>query len=627
MLHPPGGDVDDPLALARELMAGGAATWDAVAPAAEPLDWDAELLYDAAPFGVGYFVAVWTRAVSEGRVVAVVGPTATGKSDLAVALAQRLDGEIVNADSMQLYAGMDIGTAKLPPAERGGVEHHLLDIWPIAQVGRGRRVPGAGPAGHRRDPRPRAAADPGRRLRAVPARRRSTTSTSRGSRRRSAPGSTPSSTAHGPQPLHDRLAELDPLAAAAILPTNGRRIVRALEVIELTGAPFTARMPGFDSIYDLVQIGLDRADLDERVELRVHRMMAQGFLDEVRALLPLGLRASPTAGKALGYAQLLAVLDDAGALTGDLDDADRADGPRHPAFRAPPALLVPPRPAGALARRRRRRPDRSRPSVPWTGEVRQGARDGERLPRAARPRRRASTSAPPRCGPSATGTPASAPTASCGSCAARTTPRPRTWPPTRRSSWTTATPTAASPRCAATEFAFFIEYLLSAGLVEPDAAVATRGGIRRVRSCGDGNVAVAMGQPRLLADRPIATAAPHAPLAGTRRSRCPTRTSSCRVDSAAELAALDLRRPPVVDPPLPHGQNVEFVAAARPAAPAAAGARARGRRDALVRHRHLRRRGRRGPRRRRRAPTAPPGASTSPAAPARSSGTPTARSS
>ncbi len=126
---------------------------------------------------------------------------------------------------------------------------------------------------------------------------------------------------HGPAELHRRLAEVDPAAAAAILPSNGRRIVRALEVVELTGQSFLATMPGFESIYDTVFIGLDRADLDERVELRVQHMMRLGFLDEVRALLPAGLRHSPTAGKALGYAQLLAVLADDGTLTGDLDEA------------------------------------------------------------------------------------------------------------------------------------------------------------------------------------------------------------------------------------------------------------------------------------------------------------------
>jgi tRNA dimethylallyltransferase len=126
----------------------------------------------------------------------------------------------------------------------------------------------------------------------------------------------------GPQALHARLAGVDAVAAQAILPSNGRRIARALEVIELTGQPYMARMPGFESVYPrCVQLGLDRADLADRVERRVHAMMAAGLLDEVRALLPLGLRASPTAGKALGYAQLLACLDDDGVVVGDLDDA------------------------------------------------------------------------------------------------------------------------------------------------------------------------------------------------------------------------------------------------------------------------------------------------------------------
>ncbi|HET6877260.1 MAG TPA: tRNA (adenosine(37)-N6)-dimethylallyltransferase MiaA [Jatrophihabitans sp.] len=255
-----------------------------------------------------------------GPVVAVVGPTATGKSDLGVALAQHLGGEVVNADSMQLYEGMDIGTAKLAPDERGGVPHHLLDIWPITRsaavaeyqklaraavddmLGRGRIPVLVGGSGLYL----RATLD-----------------------RLDFPGESPEIRARlygelaevGAQALHDRLARLDPQAAAAILPGNGRRIVRALEVIELTGRPFLARMPGFDAVYDCVQIGLDRGDLDERVEARVQRMMQRGFLDEVRGLLPKGLRESPTAGKALGYAQLLACIDDAGQVTGDLEEA------------------------------------------------------------------------------------------------------------------------------------------------------------------------------------------------------------------------------------------------------------------------------------------------------------------
>lgn len=253
-------------------------------------------------------------------VLAVVGPTATGKSDLAVALAARLDGEIINADSMQLYVGMDIGTAKLPIAERGGIPHHLLDIWPLAKS--------AAVAEYQR----RARAE----IVAISARGRLPILVGgSGLYLRGAldhldfPGESPEIRARlhaeleqlGPAALHARLAERDPAAAAAILPSNGRRIVRALEVIELTGRPFIARMPAFESVYRTVQLGLDRDDLDERVQLRVDRMMAHGFLDEVRRLLPAGLRGSPTAAKALGYQQLLAVLDDDGNVTGDLSEA------------------------------------------------------------------------------------------------------------------------------------------------------------------------------------------------------------------------------------------------------------------------------------------------------------------
>jgi tRNA dimethylallyltransferase len=258
--------------------------------------------------------------MSGGRVLAVVGPTATGKSDLAIALAQRLGGEVINADSMQLYAGMDIGTAKLSLAERGGVEHHLLDIWPIAKS--------AAVAEYQVLARLAIAAiqDRGR----IPILVGGSGLYLRGALDKlDFPGESPEVRArlyaeldeHGPHALHARLADLDPAAAAAILPSNGRRIARALEVIELTGAPFTARMPGFDSLYESVQLGLDRDDLDDRVELRVHRMMAQGFVDEIRSLLPMGLRASPTAGKALGYAQLLECLDEDGTVVGDLDEA------------------------------------------------------------------------------------------------------------------------------------------------------------------------------------------------------------------------------------------------------------------------------------------------------------------
>jgi tRNA dimethylallyltransferase len=254
------------------------------------------------------------------RVVAVVGPTATGKSDLAVALAQQLGGEIVNADSMQLYAGMDIGTAKLPVADRGAIEHHLLDVWPVPKS--------AAVAEYQALART-AISEIAARGR-VPVLVGGSGLYLRGALDRlEFPGESTELRArlyaeldeHGPAELHRRLAEADPAAAASILPSNARRIVRALEVIELTGGPFLATMPGFDSIYDTVFVGLDRDDLDERVEQRVHRMMDLGFVAEIRALLPARLRSSPTAAKALGYAQLLAVMSDDGAVTGDLDEA------------------------------------------------------------------------------------------------------------------------------------------------------------------------------------------------------------------------------------------------------------------------------------------------------------------
>jgi tRNA dimethylallyltransferase len=254
-------------------------------------------------------------------VIAVVGPTATGKTALAVALAHRLaasglGAEVVNADSMQLYRGMDIGTAKPSPAERGGVPHHLLDLWHVREP--------ASVAEYRQ--RARAEVD---RLRAdgvVPL-----LVGGSGLYVRAVldeldfPGTDPvvrarldaELSAAGPAALHDRLAELDPAAAAAILPSNGRRVVRALEVIELTGRPFTARLPEPRAHYPAVTIGLDRSadELDERVARRVDAMWATGFVDEVAALAADGLREGPTASRALGYAQVLQQFD--GALSAE----------------------------------------------------------------------------------------------------------------------------------------------------------------------------------------------------------------------------------------------------------------------------------------------------------------------
>jgi tRNA dimethylallyltransferase len=252
------------------------------------------------------------------HVIAVVGATATGKSGLGIALARALGGEVVNADSMQLYQGMDIGTAKEPQAARHGVPHHLLDIWPVTRaanvadyqklaraaiddiIARGRVPVLVGGSGLY----VRAALDdlhfPGT---DTATRARLTDELAR----------------LGPAALHARLATLDPDAAAAILPGNGRRIVRALEVIELSGRPFTATMPSYAQVRPAVQIGLTlpRPELDLRIAARVDRMWQAGFEAEVRRLAAQGLREGPTASRALGYQQLLRHLD--GECT--LDDA------------------------------------------------------------------------------------------------------------------------------------------------------------------------------------------------------------------------------------------------------------------------------------------------------------------
>lgn len=255
-------------------------------------------------------------------VVAVVGPTAAGKSDLAVDLALRLDGEVVNADSMQLYRGMDIGTAKLTVAERRGVRHHLLDLYDVtrpATVAEFQRLARDAVDDCRaRGVTPILVGGSALYVRAV-------------LDRFEFPGTDPEVRARleeelaeaGAAELHRRLAGRDPAAAAAILPTNGRRVVRALEVIELTGRPFTATLPPREYHYDdVVQIGLDvpRDVLDERIERRVARMWEQGLVGEVRELERRGLRDGPTASRALGYAQVLAY------LAGDLgEDAGRAE--------------------------------------------------------------------------------------------------------------------------------------------------------------------------------------------------------------------------------------------------------------------------------------------------------------
>jgi len=252
------------------------------------------------------------------HVIAVVGATATGKSGLAIALARALGGEVVNADSMQLYQGMDVGTAKEPAAARQGVPHHLLDIWPVTRT--------ANVADYQR--LARAAIDDIIARGHVPVLVGGSGlyvraalddlifhGTDRGTRAR-----LESELAElGPGALHARLALLDPAAAAAILPSNGRRIVRALEVIKLTGGPFTATMPAYEQVRPAVQLGLalPRPELDQRIAARVDHMWQAGLEAEVKDLVRGGLRDGKTASRALGYRQMLRYLD--GELT--LDEA------------------------------------------------------------------------------------------------------------------------------------------------------------------------------------------------------------------------------------------------------------------------------------------------------------------
>lgn len=242
----------------------------------------------------------------------IVGATATGKSDLAIKVAQKLQGEVVNADSMQLYKGMDIGTAKLSKNERQGIEHHLIDILEVTEDSSAaqyqalarakidelllKRIPTIVVGGT------------GLYVKSIlddlnfP----DTNEEVRARLQRECESI-------GALALHAKLAKLDPAAAAAIPAQNSRRVIRALEVIELTGRPFTANLPrqGSSRYPDAKQFGLvmDREKLSDVISNRVERMWEKGFVAEVRELLAKGLREGKTARAALGYSQIIRFLD------------------------------------------------------------------------------------------------------------------------------------------------------------------------------------------------------------------------------------------------------------------------------------------------------------------------------
>ena len=261
------------------------------------------------------------------RVIVICGATATGKSDLAIQVAKELDAEIINADSMQLYRGMDIGTAKVSMEERAGVRHHLLDVLEVTQdstVAWYQDLARSTIADiHARGKDAVIVGGTGLYIKAI-------------LDDLNFPDTDPDVRARleaeveefGSAALFARLEELDPAAALAIDRANTRRVIRALEVIEITGQPFTANLPREDSSRypHALQFGLvmDREHLRERIDLRVNRMWDAGFVDEVDQLISNGIRSGVTAQRALGYAQIIAMRD--GLMTEDeaKEDTKRA---------------------------------------------------------------------------------------------------------------------------------------------------------------------------------------------------------------------------------------------------------------------------------------------------------------
>ena len=242
------------------------------------------------------------------QVIVICGATATGKSDIAIAIAQEIGGEIINGDSMQLYRGMDIGTAKLTLQERAGIPHHLLDVLDVAEDSTVAWYQEQARALisqiHARNKSAIIVGGTGLYIKAI-------------LDDLNFPDTNPEIRAaleaqaesFGSDALFERLQELDPAAALAIDRANTRRVIRALEVIEITGKPFTANLPRADSSRypKALQFGLvmERTQLRERIDLRVDRMWEAGFVAEVDGLITAGILKGVTAQRALGYAQII----------------------------------------------------------------------------------------------------------------------------------------------------------------------------------------------------------------------------------------------------------------------------------------------------------------------------------
>ncbi len=247
--------------------------------------------------------------MSAKPIVTIIGPTAVGKTALALDLARELDGELVGTDSMQAVRGMNIGTAKPTPQELGQIRHHMLDVWSVthrADVVQFRDLAREAITGITTRKRiPIVVGGSVLYVKAIldqfdfPA----TDPEVRGRYEAMLDQD-------GAEKLHELLAEKDPVTATNILPGNGRRIVRALEVIELTGEPYHSRLPDPVEEFPSVRVGLeiDRVSMDARIEQRVDQMLESGLVEEVQKLESQGLRNAPTASRAIGYSQVLAHL-------------------------------------------------------------------------------------------------------------------------------------------------------------------------------------------------------------------------------------------------------------------------------------------------------------------------------
>jgi len=246
------------------------------------------------------------------RLIVICGATATGKSDLAVTLAQQIDAEIINADSMQLYKGMDIGTAKITMDERKGITHHMMDLLDVSQDANvawyQEKARAVISEIHGRNKDAVIVGGTGLYIKAI-------------LDELNFPDTDPVVRAElelefatkGIAPLFERLEKLDPAAALAIDKANSRRVIRALEVIKITGKPFTANLPREESSrYPFAQqfgLVMDRDTLSERISTRVDRMWEQGLVQEAHTLLQAGIMQGTTAQRALGYAQVIAQIE------------------------------------------------------------------------------------------------------------------------------------------------------------------------------------------------------------------------------------------------------------------------------------------------------------------------------